>query len=74
MINTLANLLTLKICFTKNCCRFSLAKLMHNCSKLFVSNCSKPKISNTPIEIRPFGEDLKIALLILFTTIRNILP
>ena len=37
------------MCSLKWNCSFSLQKLMHSCSKLFVSNDSKPKISSTPI-------------------------
>jgi len=40
---------SLKMWWTKNCCRFSLQKLMHSCSKLLISNVSKPKMSSTPI-------------------------
>ena len=41
---------SLKMWWTKNCWRFSLQKLMHSCSKLLVSNVSKPKMSRTPME------------------------
>src|SRR5699024_10732442 len=34
----------------KNCCNFSLVKLMHNCSKPLKSKISKPAISSTPMK------------------------
>ena len=41
---------SLKIWWTKNCCKFSLQKLMHSCSKLLIWKLSKPKMSSTPID------------------------
>ena len=42
----------LKMCCTKNCCKFSLQKLMHNCSNEFTPKFSNPKMSRTPMDVR----------------------
>ena len=39
----------LKILSTRNCCSRSFVKLMHSCSKPFVSKSSKPKTSSIPM-------------------------
>ena len=40
------------MCLLKYSCSFSLAKLMLNCSNLFTSKFSKPKISRIPMKAK----------------------